>query len=430
MSSDQLQPVVSVRSLSKGYAVTPKPFQHMLSLLFGRRRTEASFFALDNVSFEVRSGETVGIIGQNGAGKSTLLQLISGVLEPSSGTAEVNGRVAALLELGAGFNVEFTGRENARFNARLLGVPESEFEDRLEQIYEFSELGDFLDRPVKTYSSGMYVRLAFSVAIHVDPALLIVDEALSVGDARFQAKCMDRIEQIKNAGATILFVSHDVFAVRKLCDRAIWLDGGKVRMVGDVVPVTSAYTRFLFETNDEEAGPDDVSLKQAAEDEPRESGWDGVPLAHWGAATGTIMGVEMYASGRKARVFNNSEKAHIRICWHVGPDFGFENPSVAFSIKDTNGIDLIVASTWDMGVRWDVDALRGTTICVDFRLEMALAPGDYLLVVAVEDHSASRIDYVEYIEGACYFSCNHERRIHGMFVPQISCAFTTQEGRS
>lgn len=211
--------------------------------LFGKKAPTyfREFWALRDVSFEIERGQTVGIIGRNGAGKSTLLQVLCGTLNPTGGHVEMNGRVAALLELGAGFSGEFTGRENVYLNAGVLGLSTQEIEERFDRIVAFADIGDFLDQPVKTYSSGMYVRLAFAVVIHVNADILIVDEALAVGDIAFQAKCMIELKRLMDNGATVLFVSHDASSVRNLCQKVVWLEGGKVRAYGDPESILGQY---------------------------------------------------------------------------------------------------------------------------------------------------------------------------------------------
>ncbi|HEY3521916.1 MAG TPA: ABC transporter ATP-binding protein [Rhodanobacteraceae bacterium] len=206
----------------------------------------SEFWAVRDVSFDVRKGETVGIVGRNGSGKSTLLQMICGTLTPTLGTIAVKGRVAALLELGAGFNPEFTGRESVRLSGLLYGLSEQELNARFDAIVDFAGIGDFIDQPIKTYSSGMYVRLAFSVAINVSPDILVIDEALSVGDEAFQRKCFARIEAIREAGATVLFVSHAAGTVIELCDRAILLDGGELLAQGPPKTIVSRYHKLLY----------------------------------------------------------------------------------------------------------------------------------------------------------------------------------------
>ena len=233
---------IRVADVSKSYQIYTKPQHRLLqSLLRRRRKLYRDYWALRNVSFEVKRGETVGIIGRNGSGKSTLLQIICGTLTASSGRVEVSGRISALLELGAGFHPDFTGRENAYMNAILLGLTRAEADQRMEMIAGYADIGDFFDQPVKTYSSGMYVRLGFSVAINLSPTILVVDEALAVGDMTFQAKCMREIRKLMANGVTVLFVSHDISAVKALCNRCLYLDAGSVRAWGSAREVTSAY---------------------------------------------------------------------------------------------------------------------------------------------------------------------------------------------
>jgi lipopolysaccharide transport system ATP-binding protein len=239
---------IRVDGVSKAFAVYEKPHHRLLQQLFPRsgRGWYREFHALRDISFDVHRGETVGIVGRNGSGKSTLLQIICGTLTPSAGTVVVNGRVAALLELGAGFNPEFSGRENVYLNATVLGLSHAEIDQRFDDIAAFADIGEFIDQPVKTYSSGMYVRLAFAVAINVTPDILVVDEALSVGDEAFQRKCHARIERLREGGATVLFVSHSAGMVVELCNRAILLDRGELLLRGAPRHVVSRYQRLLY----------------------------------------------------------------------------------------------------------------------------------------------------------------------------------------
>lgn len=242
---------IRVDHLGKCYQIYDKPHHRLLQMLVrNRRKYYRDFWALKDVSFEVKRGETVGIVGRNGSGKSTLLQLICSTLHPTCGNLVTDGRIAALLELGSGFNPEFTGRENAYMNAAILGLSKAETDSRYDAIAAFADIGDFIDQPVKTYSSGMVVRLAFAVAINVDPQILVVDEALSVGDERFQRKCFSRIEEIKNSGATVLFVSHSGTTVVELCDRAILLDRGELLTSGVPKIIIAKYQRLLYAPDD------------------------------------------------------------------------------------------------------------------------------------------------------------------------------------
>lgn len=250
MSSDI---AIKVENLSKCYQIYDKPRDRLLQGIMPRlqrltgnkpKQYCREFWALKDVSFEVKKGETVGIIGKNGSGKSTLLQMICGTLTPTSGSIHTYGRVAALLELGAGFNPEFTGRENVYMNAAILGLTKLETDARFDKIASFADIGGFIDQPVKTYSSGMYVRLAFSVAIHVEPEILIIDEALAVGDIIFQMKCLDKMAEIRLHGTTILFVSHGLEQVKRFCTSAIWLEHGEIRQSGESNFVSDQYRDF------------------------------------------------------------------------------------------------------------------------------------------------------------------------------------------
>lgn len=244
MQSDSNDPIIVVEHLSKQYDFT---HGHRWGL-FGPRRKQTSkdgYVALRDISFSVARGEAVGLIGKNGAGKSTLLQILTGTLQPSGGSVRVNGRVSALLELGAGFNPEFTGRENVRLTAAALGMTRAQIDEKYALIEQFADIGDFIDRPTKTYSSGMLVRLAFALQVHVDPDILIVDEALSVGDVFFQQKCITKIREIMDRGVTLFFVSHGLNSVKSLCQRAIYLQGGTVVADGPADEVCDLYQNSL-----------------------------------------------------------------------------------------------------------------------------------------------------------------------------------------
>ncbi len=274
---------IRIQHVTKRYQIYDAPRDRLKQFVMPRLRSITGrppkqyfrdFSALTDVSFDVKRGETVGVIGRNGAGKSTLLQIICGTLTPTSGVVEINGRVAALLELGSGFNAEFTGRENVYMNAGVLGLSKEEIDARFEDIIAFADIGEFLDQPVKTYSSGMYVRLAFAVVVHVDADILIVDEALSVGDAFFQAKCMSKMKQIVDKGTTILFVSHDINSVKALCKRTLWLDRGIGRAFGETADVAKVYAQdWIKQANAQHlltSEDDGESFTQIAEESPVE----------------------------------------------------------------------------------------------------------------------------------------------------------------
>lgn len=248
--------IIELSHVNKIYKLYDKPTDRIREALHPSRKTyHKAFHALDDVSLQISQGETLGIIGQNGSGKSTLLKIITGIITPTSGHVRVDGRVSALLELGAGFNQEFTGIENIYLNGTILGYTQAEMDEKMEAILDYAGIGDYVYQPVKTYSSGMFVRLAFAVAIHVDPDILIVDEALAVGDLSFQLKCMDTFTAFREKGVTILFVSHDLNAIRRFCTRCVWLKDGHIEMEGNTDAVSARYDGFLkSQISDNEEG--------------------------------------------------------------------------------------------------------------------------------------------------------------------------------
>ena len=435
------KPAIEVVGLSKCYHVYDQPRDWLVQMLtFGHKQYHREFWALRDTTFSIERGETVGIIGRNGSGKSTLLQIICGTVSPTAGTVATHGRVAALLELGAGFNIEFTGRENVLLNAAILGFSRESMQDRMTEVLQFSELGEFFDRPVKTYSTGMYARLAFSIAIHVDPEILIVDEALAVGDSRFVAKCMRRMREIQERGATILFVSHDVSSVRTLCQRAIWIDKGRIVENGDVFPVTGKYMEYMYNDEDVLADQDIVaeatevnSVDEASEvqplmsdesasdpvvrSEPSEPALDARPVTHWGSQKGVILSAGVYDEhGARGDVIAWGKSIELIIDVCVPLSIPRDHLSVACSIKDLKGTDLIVSTTHDQGPVQLPDQ-KSFRIC--FRMTNPLVTGKYLLVVAVEKRMGKDIHYYEYLEGAHYFSSLADERFFGIFQPEI-----------
>ena len=437
MSSNIQDVAIKVSGLSKCYQIYDKPNDRLkqfivprLQSLLGRTSKQycREFWALKDVSFEVKKGETIGIVGRNGSGKSTLLQLICGTLSPTSGEIAVNGRIAALLELGAGFNLEFSGRENIYLNGAILGITSVEMEKKVKAILSFSELGDFIDQPVKTYSSGMYSRLAFSIAIHVEPDILIVDEALAVGDARFVAKCMRKIKDIQEMGTTVLFVSHDVSSVRNLCQRVIWLNKGRFVEEGDVFPVTGRFMEFMFKdenavamlelekTEEKEGVIEDSPELLIANEEPQVQ-IDSRPVTHWGSHKGVILSATVSnQSGLVKDVYYWNERIIVNIQVKIPKDIPRDYLSVAFSIKNLKGMDLIVSTTYDFS---DYKLPDRENFRVSFVFNNPLVMGAYLLVAAVENRQYKDIHYYEYIEGAHYFSSVSEQRFFGLFQPPI-----------
>jgi ABC-type polysaccharide/polyol phosphate transport system ATPase subunit len=330
--------MISVQNVSKLYRIYERPSDRLKEMLLrGRRRYHRDFWALEGINLEVKTGETVGVVGRNGAGKTTLLQIIAGILKPTTGDVCVEGRVTALLELGSGFNPEYTGRENILLSGQILGFSEAEMQRRLEVIVQFAELEAFLDQPVKTYSTGMLMRLAFAAAIHVDPDVLIVDEALSVGDVSFQRKSLDRMEYFRRSGKTVLFVSHDPRLVQRFCDRALWLESGRAMMCGPAQQVATSYEAFCQRLESEwlETVARSGRLhSQAHEEILRELRLAG---SRWGNGRIRFTHVEMLnAAGEPSWVFRHGEPATIRL--HFTADQDYDRPVFAVDIHRYDGV--------------------------------------------------------------------------------------------
>lgn len=354
--------------LSKTYALYDRPVDRLLQALWrGRRHYGRRFAALTEVSFELPRGAVLGIVGRNGAGKSTLLQLICGTLTPSSGSIAVHGRVAALLELGAGFNPEFTGRENVFMNAAILGLPEDEIHQRFDEIVAFSGIGDFIEQPVKTYSSGMYVRLAFAIATCVDPDILIVDEALSVGDGAFARKSFDRIMTLKEKGATILFCSHSMYHIEAICDRALWLEHGRTMMLDVPERVTRAYNAALAT---EAAGPP-AATHAAPTPTPVTPGTGGARLLE---VVVTADGV----AGRRLVLRAGVSDLAVTVRFQADPQL--PPPAVAFGLETMAGVAVSSGSTHLDGVTPVMDAGGRGVVRLDFP-RLPLMRGTFRLAV-------------------------------------------------
>jgi ABC-type polysaccharide/polyol phosphate transport system ATPase subunit len=352
---------ISVKNISKTYQIYSKPQDRLKQALFrGRRKYYKDFKALDDVSFDVKKGETIGIVGKNGSGKSTLLQIICGTVAPTSGSVECNGRVAALLELGAGFDPDFSGKENVYLNGAVLGLSKKEITARYDDIVEFAEIGDFIDQPVKTYSSGMYVRLAFAIAISVDPEILVVDEALSVGDINFRNKCMQRIKQLRDKGVTVFFVSHDLGTVQTICDRAIWLSNGEVEHEGPSVEVCQEFYADMI------GGKFEKEESKVVVQQPSE------------AATFTKLTVNAWNTHDGLPLFYPGE--NIEIAFELEGKAALDNVVFGLSIYRDDGDWLIGQTSKDEGVVWSV---RNNTIKGKFILTPnILAPAKYFVALA------------------------------------------------
>lgn len=360
------EPVVRVSHLSKRFRLFHERHQSLKQSLLNRRRsTHEDFWALRDVSFDVMAGETFGVIGHNGSGKSTLLKCLTQILEPDEGSVAVTGSISALLELGAGFHPELSGRENVFLNAAILGVPRKQVSERFEQIVEFSGLEQFIDTPVKNYSSGMFVRLGFAVAVNVDPDVLIIDEVLSVGDADFQAKCGDKIAEFRERGKTIVLVTHAMPDVVRICKRAAWIDHGELRMIGSPDEITDAYLATAHESR---------SVQY------QDSG-------RWGTGDIRIDCVELVdAHGAVVGVARSGEPLSFRVGLHA--DVPVPRPEVVLSIHDQSGVLVSEVSTRARGLV--IDEVTGNTTVTLGVDALPLTEGTYELSCTVLDDSGQR----------------------------------------
>ncbi len=374
---------IKVDNVSKLYKLYDKPsdrFKEALGLTKEKKYRE--HYALSDVSFEVKKGETVGIIGTNGSGKSTILKIITGVLNPTGGKVDVSGRISALLELGAGFNMEYTGVENIYLNGTMMGYSKEEVDAKLQMILDFADIGDFVNQPVKTYSSGMFVRLAFAVAINIDPEILIVDEALSVGDVFFQAKCYHKFDEFKNAGKTILFVSHDLGSIAKYCDRAVLLNKGKKMAEGEPKEIIDLYKQVLVSQAENRELTDEqptVSEDDSVEDEGR---WKDTLMLNpnvldYGDKQAEI--IDFAIIDDKNRITNNIQKnTDFRIRMKVKFHKDIDEPIFAFTIKDLQGTEVTGTNTMYEQVNFGL-VKAGEEKVIEFSQNMNLQGRNYLL---------------------------------------------------
>jgi len=389
-----------IEAVSKQYRIYDRPADRLKETLTrGRWKAHREFWALKDISFEVEAGTTTGIIGPNGSGKSTLLQIVTGTLEPTHGSVWLEGRVAALLELGAGFNPEFTGIENIFMNAALMGLSRSETESLLPEIASFAEIGDFIYQPLKTYSSGMYVRLAFAAAIAASPQILIIDEALAVGDAVFQHRCTRRIKQMQENGTTVLFVSHDPGAIRALCTHAILLNGGKMVAEGTPADVLNRYQKIImarqqaYEANLKPA--DEVAASNEAL--KLESAHLSYLFRH-GDRSAEVLQVEVLdAALRPTQLVETGQPLAVRIVYEAHADL--DDVVCGFLIRNRHGIHVYGTNTELQEVPFEqVD--KGQLIEVTFEFNCWLAPDLFSLSVAV--HSGAGVSF-DWLDGCLFF---------------------------
>lgn len=408
---------VEFQAVSKSYPIYAAPGDRLKELLtFNRKRCHRDFWALHDLSFEVKRGETFCIVGENGSGKSTLLQIVAGILQPSSGTVQINGRVSALLELGAGFNPEFSGKDNVYLNGSILGLTTRQIDARYRDITEFAEIGEFINQPVKTYSSGMVVRLAFAVAINVDPEILLVDEALAVGDIYFRQRCMRKVHELRQQGVTILFVSHAVSDVKAIGDRAMWLERGRMVDVGDTDRVVSKYLAAMVEKDstylllkDHTEKPHTEALVQAPEVV------DHIPnIDHrYGDGRASVMGIAVLdEQGQPVQLLE--PRAHIIVRISVRAAEEVPMPIVGFMMRNHLGIDFSGTNTAREG--YDLPAMRaGEIYTVDFHLDLPeLYPASFSFSPAVADGTLLGYKMCDWIDNAVALQMGHsEGQIYG-----------------
>lgn len=428
---------ISVNNISKMYKLYDNPMDRLKeSLGLSKKKRYKEHYALNDISFQVNKGETVGIIGTNGSGKSTILKIITGVLNPTQGNIEVNGRISALLELGAGFNMEYTGIENVYLNGTMIGFSKEEINAKLQDILEFADIGDFVYQPVKTYSSGMFVRLAFAVAINIDPEILIVDEALSVGDVFFQAKCYRKFEEFKEKGKTILLVSHDLSSISKYCDRVILLNKGKKVEEGLPKTVVDTFKKILANQYEEET---EESTERAEEviTEKREEG--DAPAVHEGKAKKRSLIIQnwkktfalnpgvleygnekaeiidFYIVDQNGNVTNLIEKdTEFEIYMKVRFHDSVKEPIFAYTIKDIRGTDLTGTNT--MYEHAPVtEKVAGDEQVVCFRQKMTLQGGEYMLSLGCTGYTTGDFEVFHRLYDVCSLSVMSAKNTIGFF---------------
>lgn len=424
-----MKPSILVNDLTKIYHLYQSPKDRLKETLhLTKRNLHEDFYALRNVSFEVYPGETIGIIGKNGAGKSTLLKIITGVLTPSSGSVHIEGKISALLELGAGFNTEFTGLENIYLNGTIMGYSRDEMKMRMQAILEFADIGEFIHQPVKSYSSGMFMRLAFSVAINVDPEILIVDEALSVGDILFQAKCFKKIQEFKEKGKTILFVSHSLNNILQYCDRCIVLNDGMKLSEGDSPAMVDLFKQLLATPKEKK---DNITAlvkhfnQKATKDDLHQILRDRLILnknyLEYGDQTLTIIDFGIIdAYGQVTNIIDAGKS--FQIIMRVQVNAEKEQPIFAFSIKDIHGVEITGTNT----LYNDIDTghiYPGDSIEVVFTQTLPLLGDGYLLSLGCTGYDQDEFVVYHRLYDIAPIQVINEKQIVGYFDPRssISC---------
>lgn len=405
---------IKVDDISKLYKLYDRPsdrFKEALGL--SRKKKYTEHYALRNVSFDIQKGETVGIIGTNGAGKSTILKIITGVLNPSEGKVVINGRISALLELGAGFNMEYTGIENVYLNGTMIGFTKEEIDEKLEDILKFADIGDFVNQPVKTYSSGMFVRLAFAVAINIEPEILIVDEALSVGDVFFQAKCYKKFEEFKREGKTIVFVSHDLGSIAKYCDRVVLLNKGKKLSEGEPKPIIDMYKKVLVNQLGDEGDTKQPKINITEIDNWKEKIQINPNMEEYGNGMANIVDYAIIDDEENI-VDSITKNTAFEIKMRVQFNADIINPIFAFTIKDLRGTEITGTNT--MYERLYVDNVKpGDVKTVTFRQEMNLQGGEYLLSLGCTGYIGDEFQVFHRLYDVCNITVISDKNSVGFY---------------
>lgn len=423
--------MIRVENLCKDYKLYGSKKERLREILFpSKKRRPKIHSALRNVTLKVRRGETVGVIGVNGSGKSTLLKILTGVVTPTSGDVEIHGRVSALLELGAGFNTEYTGIENIYLNGTMMNIPREEMDALLPQIIEFADIGEFINQPVKNYSSGMFARLAFAVAISVKPDILIVDEALSVGDIFFQNKCYRKFDEFREAGMTILFVSHDLGSISKYCSRTILLNKGEMVAEGDPKTVVDLYKRMLAAQMSADAGTGDAAKARRGRTGTgavwREAMVCNPQRLEYGDKSAEIVDFGVFdADGFLTNTIPAGETFTIRMKVQLNRDVA--EPIFAFTVKNKLGIELTGTNTMFEDCR--VGPCRaGETYVVSFTQQTHLRGGEYLLSLGCTGFGGDELEVYHRLYDICNFLVVGSKDAVGYFDPESQVAVEKTEG--
>lgn len=426
---------ISVNNVSKMYKLYDNPMDRLKeSLGLSRKKKYKEHYALNDVSFQVRKGETVGIIGTNGSGKSTILKIITGVLNPTQGQVVVDGRISALLELGAGFNGEYSGIENVYLNGTMIGFSKEEIDAKLQDILDFADIGDFVNQPVKTYSSGMFVRLAFAVAINIEPEILIVDEALSVGDVFFQAKCYRKFEEFKEMGKTILFVSHDLSSIGKYCDRVVLLNKGKKLAEGDAKEMVNLYRRVLVNQYEEpEETQEEVteSIQEQEQEEKREEKVEKIfnqpqqeelmksnlnlnpEVLEYGSKLAEIKDFSIRDdTGMITNVIEKGKMFSVDMVVHFQEDIS--EPIFAFTLKDLKGTEITGTNTMYENIPV-APQKKGDIRHITFTQKMPLEAGEYMLCLGCTGYHQGEFTVFHRLYDVCNLTVITDKKAVGYF---------------